>query len=76
MKAMGKSGVMYLTFTNPEPNVLNFVTEERVRGWQFESNLTFSPMGREACICLRNIKKGECMGESIVFMSSLDSKNM
>ena len=45
MKAMGKSGVMYLTFTNPTPNVLNFVTEERVRGWQFESNLTFSPMG-------------------------------
>ena len=39
------SGVMYLTFTNPEPNVLRFDTEERVKGWTFESNLTFSPMG-------------------------------
>ena len=39
------SGVMYLTFTNPEPNMLRFVTEERRKGWKFESNLTFSPMG-------------------------------
>merc|ERR1712037_575972 len=39
------SGVMYLTFTNPEPNMLRFVTEERRKGWEFESNLTFSPMG-------------------------------
>ena len=46
MKALGHSGVMYLTFTNPVPNVLHFVTEERVKGWQFESNLTFSPMGK------------------------------
>ena len=40
------SGVMYLTFTNPEPNMLRFVTEERRKGWEFESNLTFSPMGK------------------------------
>ena len=40
------SGVMYLTFTNPEPNMLRFVTEERRKGWKFESNLTFSPMGK------------------------------
>ena len=40
------SGVMYLTFTNPEPNMLRFVTEERRKGWKFESNLTFSPVGK------------------------------
>ena len=40
------SGIMHITFTNPEPNVLRVLTEERVKGWKFNTTLTFSPMGK------------------------------
>merc|ERR1719507_1469405 len=38
-------GVMYVTVTKPEPHVLMFNSEERLKGWTFESNYTFSPLG-------------------------------
>ena len=39
------SGVLHILFTNPEPNVLRVLTEERGKGWKFNGTLTFSPLG-------------------------------
>jgi len=38
-------GIMYITATNPEPHILMYRSEERLKGWSFETNQSFSPLG-------------------------------
>merc|ERR1712117_109632 len=38
-------GIMYVTVTKPEPHILKFNSEEKLKGWTFEANFTFSPLG-------------------------------
>ena len=39
-------GIMYVTVTKPEPHIIMFNAEERMKGWRFETNYTFSPLGK------------------------------
>ena len=39
-------GIMYVTVTKPEPHILKFNSEEKLKGWTFEANFTFSPLGK------------------------------
>ena len=39
-------GIMYITATNPEPHILMYRSEERLKGWSFETNQSFSPLGK------------------------------
>ena len=39
-------GIMYVTVTTPEPHIIMFNAEERMKGWSFETNYTFSPLGK------------------------------
>ena len=39
-------GIMYVTVTKPEPHIIMFNAEEKMKGWRFETNYTFSPLGK------------------------------
>ena len=39
------NGFMHNVVTRPKPNVLRIVSEERERGWNFDSVMTFSEAG-------------------------------